>query len=121
MKMDVVEFFSEFRRMCKSSSDCTKCQYHGNKCDNANEIFEKTVAVVEKWSREHPRKTRQDVFLEKYPEAELTKDGVVSICPIAVSAAIELWVKNQPPRIRFFAVRRWLKEMPRKENFYAAD
>jgi hypothetical protein len=85
--MDVVEFFSEFRRMCKSSSDCTKCQYHGNKCDNANEIFEKTVAVVEKWSKEHPRKTRQDVFLEQWPEAELTKDGVVSICPIAVSAA----------------------------------
>lgn len=41
--MDVAEFFSELRRMCKSSSDCAKCQYHGNKCDNANEIFEKNV------------------------------------------------------------------------------
>lgn len=85
--MDVVKFFREFRRMCKSTSDCTKCEYHGDKCDNANEIFEKTVAVVEKWSKEHPRKTRQDVFLEQYPEAELTKDGAISICPIAVSAA----------------------------------
>nr|DAI47449.1 MAG TPA: hypothetical protein [Caudoviricetes sp.] len=37
---------------------------------------------------------------------------------IAYAAAIERWAKNQPPRIRFFAVRRWLKEMPRKENFY---
>mgnify|MGYP007061822023 FL=1 len=37
---------------------------------------------------------------------------------IAYAAAIERWAKNQPLRIRFFAVRRWLKEMPRKEDFY---
>lgn len=40
---------------------------------------------------------------------------------IAYAAAIERWAKNQPSRIRFFAVRRWLKEMPRKEDFYEAD
>lgn len=87
--MDVVEFFNEFRRMCKSTSDCTKCQYHGNKCDNANEIFEKTVAVVEQWSKEHPRKTRQSVFLEQWPEAELV-DGIIDIKPCRLVAAIRL-------------------------------
>lgn len=87
--MDVIEFFSEFRRMCKSSSDCTKCEYHGDKCDNANEIFEKTVAVVEQWSREHPRKTRQDVFLEQWPEAELV-DGIIDIKPCRLVAAFRL-------------------------------
>lgn len=85
--MDVLEFFSEHRRMCKSSNDCTKCEYHGDRCDNAIKLLGKTVATVEQWSREHPRKTRQDVFLEQWPEAELTKDGAISICPIAVSAA----------------------------------
>ena len=40
---------------------------------------------------------------------------------IAYAAAIERWAKNQPSRIRFFAVRRWLKEMPRKEDFYEAE
>ena len=35
---------------------------------------------------------------------------------IAYAAAIERWAKNQPSRIRFFAVRRWLKEMPRKRR-----
>ena len=34
------------------------------------------------------------------------------------AAAIERWAQKQPSRIRFFAVRRWLKDMPRKENFY---
>ena len=86
--MDVMEFFSEHRRMCKSSSDCTKCQYHGDMCDNAIELLEKTVAAVEKWSQEHPRKTktRQDVFLEQWPEAELDKSGCLTLCPLTVSA-----------------------------------
>lgn len=84
--MDVTEFFSEFRRMCKSSSDCAKCQYHGDKCDNAIELFEKTVAVVEQWSREHPCKTRQSVFLEQWPEAKI-EDGVLQLCPCMISAS----------------------------------
>ena len=83
--MDVIEFFSEFRRMCKSSSDCAKCEYHGNKCDNANEIFEKTVAMVEQWSREHPHKTRRSAFLEQYPEAQIDDNDVLSVCPAVIS------------------------------------
>lgn len=82
--MDVTEFFSEFRRMCKSSSDCTKCQYHGDKCDNVIELLEKTVSVVEQWSREHPRKTRQDVFLEQWPNAAVYGDGVLAVAPCRV-------------------------------------
>ncbi len=85
----MAEFFSELRRMCKSSNDCAKCQYHGNKCDNANEIFEKTVAMVEKWSQEHPRKTRQDVFLEQWPEAGLV-DGIIDVNPCRLVAAYAL-------------------------------
>lgn len=84
--MDVVEFFSEFRRMCRSSSDCAKCEYHGDRCDNAIDLLEKTVAVVEQWSREHPRKTRQDVFLEQWPEAQIDEDGILLVCPKFVSA-----------------------------------
>ena len=87
--MDVAEFFSELRRMCKSTSDCTKCEYHGNRCDNAIELFEKTVAIVEQWSREHPRKTRQSVFLEQWPEAELV-DGIIDIKPCRLVADIRL-------------------------------
>lgn len=85
--MDVLNFFSEFRRKCKSSSDCTKCQYHGDKCDNAIEILEETVAMVEQWAREHPRKTRQSVFMEQYPETVLDEHGVLSVCPLCISSA----------------------------------
>lgn len=37
---------------------------------------------------------------------------------IAYALDIERWAQKQPPRIRFLAVRRWLKEMPRKENYF---
>lgn len=85
MNMDVAEFFSEFRRMCKSTSDCTKCEYHGDRCDNAIELLEKTVEIVERWSQEHPRKTRQDVFLSVYPNAKMDKRSrTVAVSPCFV-------------------------------------
>lgn len=87
VNMDVAEFFSEFRRMCKSSSDCTKCEYNGDRCDNAIELLEKTVAKVEQWSKEHPRKTRQSVFLEQYPEASIDEFGVLGVCPFLISTS----------------------------------
>ena len=82
--MDVAEFFSEFRRMCKSTSDCTKCEYHGDRCDNAIELLEKTVAMVEQWSREHPRKTRQSKFLNMLPTVRMDGVGVIELCPAIV-------------------------------------
>lgn len=85
--MDVAEFFSGFRRMCKSSSDCAKCEYHGDKCNNVIDFLEKTVAAVEQWSKEHPRKTRQSVFMEQYPETVLDEHGVLSVCPLCISSA----------------------------------
>lgn len=79
--MDAVKIFSEFTRMCKSTNDCTKCEWHGDRCDNAIEFFGKTVAVVEQWSRKHLRKTRQDVFLEQWPNCMMDDDGIVGMCP----------------------------------------
>ena len=54
---------------------------------DADDEIKVTLSIVEKWSKEHQHKTRQSMFMEQYPEAELTKDGGISICPIAVSAA----------------------------------
>lgn len=35
----------------------------------------------------HPRKTRQDIFLEQWPEAKIENDGCLSFCPYLISAA----------------------------------
>lgn len=44
------------------------------------------VEIVEKWSEQHPRRTRQSVFLEQYPEAKIDNGGCLDICPYNVSA-----------------------------------
>lgn len=89
--MDALEFLRERKRMCNLCKHCEGCPLERAGCglgtSASDEEYEKIIAAVEQWSKEHPRKTRQSVVLEQYPEAELTKDGVISICPIAVSAA----------------------------------
>ena len=92
--MDAVEFLKERKRLCEvyfEKTECKECPLENMGCWTvdfcADDSCEKVIAIVEQWSKEHPRKTRQSVFLEQYPEAELTKDGVISICPIVVSAA----------------------------------
>lgn len=76
--MDAVKFIEERNRMCGTMSEVWGV--------DAAQIVKNT----EEWSAAHPKKakkTRQDVFLEQWPEAVTTEDGVVSICPITVSAA----------------------------------
>ena len=89
--MDAVEFLKTLRRMC--NCNCRKCEFEKRlsgieTCTIWRKAHpEEAVAIAEQWAKEHPIKTRQSVFLEQYPEAELTQDGVITICPLAISAA----------------------------------
>lgn len=88
--MDALEFLKEERRMCASfDAMCVKCPLGDTGCcviiGNTNRELENEVATVEQWSKEHPRKTRQSVFLEQWPEAWTYADGVLSICPNRVA------------------------------------
>lgn len=90
--MNAVEFLKEERRMCESfEQGCLKCLLRDTRCraipGETDEGIEKEVAIVEKWSKEHPMKTRQSVFLEQYPETVLDEGGVVPICPLTLSKA----------------------------------
>ena len=44
------------------------------------------VKLVEEWAAAHPRKTRQSVFLEQYPEALVLDGGTLSACPVLFSS-----------------------------------
>ena len=93
--MDAVKFVEERDRMCMSFCDgCTGCPA-SNACKNElccafdqGSTLDATaqVAIVEEWSAAHPRKTRQSVFLEHYPETTLDEYGVLWICPSDISA-----------------------------------
>lgn len=89
--MDAVKFIEERNRMCESfGAGCKGCPaYNGPRCmvGSASTLDAKEqVAIVEEWSAAHPRKTRQSVFLEQWPEAEIDKCGRLMLCPKLISA-----------------------------------
>ena len=87
--MDAVKFIEERNRMCRAfgkyCDGCPAVYENGWGCDD-DAWDEKLVDTVEKWAAERPRKTRQSVFLEQYPEANVGEDGVLRICPCTISA-----------------------------------
>ena len=79
--MDAAKFIQERNRMCRSfGGSCNGCPADKNICCSAFAWQEELVAIVEKWSKENPRKTRQSIFLEQYPNAKCV-DGVLVFCP----------------------------------------
>ena len=87
--MDAVKFIEERNRMCKSFGDkCKECPAfkacEDDFCCAVGQLSKldsmSQVALVEEWSAAHPRKTRQSVFLEQYPDADLST-GTVNVCP----------------------------------------
>lgn len=96
--MDAVEFLKEKERMCRSYNceSCVKCP-----CEDINNGFymtcedleiknpEEFVAIIEKWSVEHPVKTRQSELLKMFPGTRINLDGVIDIDPCFFDKKIE--------------------------------
>lgn len=89
--MDAIKFINEANRMCHLHDFCNNCPAFDSlgPCKilySNNYSAEEKLSIVEKWSKEHPIKTRQNIFLEQYPEAEIDENGCLMLCPITVSA-----------------------------------
>ena len=91
--MDAIEFLKENDRMCKTFDSCSgkdsgeicelyvKSNEKGLSCeDYATTYPEETVKIIEKWAKEHPKKTRQSEFLKMFPDA-LIFEEVLKIEP----------------------------------------
>lgn len=93
--MDALKFIEERNRMCdyygggNALSECAECPASQRMCLAVRSVTAECITAVEQWSREHPRKTRQDVFLEQWPEAELV-DGIIDVNPCRLVAAFRL-------------------------------
>ena len=75
--MDAIEFVKQLRRMEKTVP---------RRYSVFNDSTEDVVAEVEEWAKMNPAKTRQSVFLEQYPKAEIDKCGCLMLCPKRISA-----------------------------------
>lgn len=106
--MDAVKFVEERRRMFAVTGESSKYSLY-----NMNTRAEDVVKEVEEWAAAHPRKTRQSVFLEHYPEASLDEYGVLRFCPSDISAAHRDSVGSGYPELRCTDCRRkfWMQEV----------
>lgn len=83
--MDALEFIKAIKQMLSAGASNSTVQkyisaYKKNDCEGL-------VKAAEQWAAEHPVKTRQSEFLKQWPEAKLKQNGVITICPLEVSAA----------------------------------
>ena len=78
--MDAVRFVIERRRMFAVTGENPK-----HSMFNMGTPAKEVVREVEEWAIAHPRKTRQSVFLEQYPEAQIDDNGALRVCPAAIS------------------------------------
>lgn len=97
--MDALKFIEERNRMCKyygggnALSECAECPAPQRTCLSVRSVTAEYITAVEQWSKEHPRKTRQDVFMAHYPDGALD-DGVLRICPRNVYKSAEINCNN---------------------------
>lgn len=77
----------DYARMCKNITECEDCPL-GTK-NNGEGIAcsflmrkapGKANEIILKWCKEHPVKTRQDKFLEMFPNAKLDNCGTSILC-----------------------------------------
>ncbi len=96
--MDALEFLSERKRMCNFFEACKDCPLEKENCDClsgcTDSEMKMNVSTVEQWSKEHPRKTRQSVFLEHWPNAYMDESGVL-FCPRTVDRAHICYCKDK--------------------------
>ena len=84
--MDALKFIKEFYRMCDcySGGFCKGCpRKEEPSCDSStmsDEELAKLINDVEKWSKEHPQRTRLQDLLEKFPKVEIDKEGLPFFC-----------------------------------------
>ena len=87
--MDTIKFIKESKRMCDSFNSCNECPAFDSfgpcKILSCNKYSaEEKLSIVEKWSKDHPAKTRQSVFLEQYPNAKRDCQDILCVCPAEI-------------------------------------
>lgn len=88
------QYFAEKQRMVKLQTgevceiSCEECPLssmnngEGIVCSDFETCYpEKAIAIMQKWSDEHPQKTYLSEFLKNHPNVMLNDDGTPTFCP----------------------------------------
>ena len=89
---DKEKILREYARLCSTNGGCYDCPIRKEIGYNfaCNKLIElnpkKAVEVIEKWAKEHPERTFESDFTDKFPKADLTyicvkNVGYIKECP----------------------------------------
>lgn len=119
--MDAVEFLEEANRMHNfDNQDCAKCEINKRRGGNLSCVEwtlnrpAEAVEIVERWAKEHPRKTRQSEFLKMFPRVSMTADGVIAFCPESMDSTFVCPIKERDcydPECGDCRKKYWLEEV----------
>lgn len=87
----------DFTRMCKKmGTKCDECPL--DFINNGKRVFcidlikkypDEANEIILKWCSSHPVKTRQEKFLEMFPNAKVDINGILNVCPNAINKDLE--------------------------------
>lgn len=126
-------YFAEKRRMTKKHKlnggayicelNCTDCSLNSSNngpsdmmsCSDFETIYpQKAIAIVQKWSDEHPKRTYLGEFLEHYPNAELDH-GVPKVC-LKKLGVVSGCAKTKKGDLYISCYRCWNQPIPIEES-----
>ena len=87
---DFVEVMRIKHRICNAANDCENCILSTAECICAmldSDDYEGMEEKILAWAAEHPaprKKTRAEVFLEKFPHAKLDANACPDVCAAGV-------------------------------------
>lgn len=104
--MDAVTYLRTVERVCGtyrlSDNSCrVACPLNcGGHCIKHNTTYmNQALDSLERWRGKHPGRTRQDAFLERYPDAELSDKGGLRLCPRHLYKSIGINCNAQACRV----------------------
>lgn len=79
---------NEWVRMCKTVRFCYECEFKGFCCQSMKENPEKSIAIIQKWSDEHPQEIDWNkvpvdtpVFVKDYDKEDWRKRYFITYLP----------------------------------------
>jgi hypothetical protein len=125
--MDAVEFLEKCNRMCGALGDkCTDkdgtlcpllvaARKVGKECYGYTKSHPaEAVEIVERWAKEHPKKTRQSELLKLFPRVSMTADDMIAFCPESMDSAFACPSKERDhydPECGDCRRKYWLREV----------
>lgn len=106
-KATIYDYVRMCNKICPKCDECPLDLENNGKREFCNDLLrkytDKANEIILKWCEEHLIKTRQEKFLEMFPNAEINKDGVIEIFPCNIEKDRYISISHSCPHEHGFS------------------